>query len=137
MHYLPQKQNRKESTMPTKRIVAFVIAILITLISFLTVFMQTACIVAQNDFEGVDTSPDSDMHPAGVFLVGITSFVVGFYGLLCLAASINFSIVSLILALSNTKPERCEVKGVRITSWVIFGINCAVIAYSIIAIFFI
>lgn len=123
--------------MPTKRIIAFVVALLLTILTFLTVFMQTVCIVGVNDLANADTSPDSEMHPAGIFLIGISSFIIGFYGLLCLAASINFSIVSLILALSNTKPERCEVKGVRITSWVILGINCAVIAYSLVAIFFI
>jgi len=122
--------------MPTKRIVAFVIALLLTAITFLTAFMQTVCIVGVNDLENADLS-DPDIHPGGKLLIGFSGILIGFYAIVMLCININFSIVSMALALANTKPSRCDVKWVRVTSWVIFGINCTVIAYSIIAIFFI
>ena len=123
--------------MPTKRIVAFAVAILLTLITFLTVFMQSACIVGLNEIEDADISSDSDIHPGGIFILAFSGIIFGAFAFIMLGVNVNFSIVALILALSNTKPLRCDVKWVRITSWVIFGTNCAVIVYSIGAIFFI
>ena len=123
--------------MPTKRIVAFVIAIMLTVITLFTAFMQTACIVGTNDIDLENISSDPDMHPGGVLILGFTDVMLGFFAFVMMGATVNFSIVSMILAFSNTNPRRCEIKSVRVTSWTIFGINCALILYSIVAIFFI
>ena len=115
--------------MPTKRIVAFVIAILITLISFLSAFMFTAC---ESAMEKLNQANTDEIGGGGalVLTLGIVTYTL--VGGIALIATFVFSTASLTLALSNTKPSRCEVKWVRVTSWVIFGVNCATVLYVII-----
>jgi hypothetical protein len=115
--------------MPTKRIVAFVIAILIMLISFLTAFMFTAC---ESAIEELNQANTDEISGGGALVLSLGIVTYTLVGGITLIATIVFSAVSLILALSNTKPSRCEVKLVRVTSWVIFGINCATVLYVII-----
>lgn len=119
--------------MPKRRIVAFVFAVILTLVAIFAAVLIVESAAAEHS-RLTEPGGETIGHPLSS-LASVLSAV--FMTLIVGAAIICESLcgtAGLLLALVNTSPRRCSVKPLRIASWCLFGIDSAALVVSVISI---